>query len=148
MQARPGRLGYAHPSSDTRFKGPFTLAPNANARCLEWRVLAIATVIGDAFAREFVAPEVGLHSTLASTLQRARATPNANAKIFFSNVKDPLSTRHGMKFSAHKAIHARNSSYSFHFQPVCSAFLDVPFVVLRLGVSTMNGSQKRELRRA
>lgn len=47
-------------------------------------------VTGDAFAREFVALDVKLQSSLASTLQRARTRRRTRTLEYFSLVKDPL----------------------------------------------------------
>lgn len=49
---------------------------------LTWRLPVIAMVTEHAFAREFLALEAGFHSTPASALLLARATPNVNARIF------------------------------------------------------------------
>lgn len=63
---------------------------NAIAICLAWRFLPIAMATGDAFAREFAAPEVEFHSTLAGVLVAMCAPRRAPTRdYFFFNVRGP-----------------------------------------------------------
>lgn len=104
-----------HMSRPTLFKMPFPLSPTRQRKLSGVAFTLDCYLYRDAFVRELGALEFGLHTTLASTLQRACATLNVNGKLGFQ-CEGPFNTRHGMELSSHQGRRSRYPSYSFVFQ--------------------------------